>query len=266
MEAVAFVVKCRTAAPCGKWTAVPCARFRTRHGSRQKRRDGESGPVEQPWRWTAGGQTPLDGSSRGSTDQPVARALIRQNVTMRHDETSANTIAHGLVMRRSRVRIPKAARGPRPAGRRGPGRTPRRVAGLRPPLPLRSLHGRTPHDATGRGRPPASATAEPESARPVTTPLGGTPSAAVGAFAWSAPTVGFLFGVAVHPRARKHGFGRQICGFLVTEALRIYGAAALIVDDWNRPALRLYEGMGMQYRSLSAAAIRSPRVTSSDTW
>lgn len=84
------------------------------------------------------------------------------------------------------------------------------------------------------------------------------------AFASSAPTVGFLSGVAVHPGARKHGFGRQICRFLVTEALRIYGVSALIVDDWNRPALRLYEGMGMQYRPLSAAAIRSPRVTFSD--
>jgi len=84
--------------------------------------------------------------------------------------------------------------------------------------------------------------------------------AAVGALAWSAPTVGFLSGVAVHPEARKNGFGRQTCGFLVTEALRIHGAAALIVDDWNRPAIRLYEGMGMRYRPLSAAAFRSPRV------
>jgi hypothetical protein len=51
----------------------------------------------------------LDAASRGGTGQPVAPALIRTNVTGRHDEAPRNMIAHGLVMRRSRVRIPKAA-------------------------------------------------------------------------------------------------------------------------------------------------------------
>jgi hypothetical protein len=36
-------------------------------------------------------------------------ALIRKNVTGRHEEAPRGTNAHGLVMRRSRVRIPKAA-------------------------------------------------------------------------------------------------------------------------------------------------------------
>ncbi|MGY1502633.1 GNAT family N-acetyltransferase [Streptomyces sp. QTS52] len=81
--------------------------------------------------------------------------------------------------------------------------------------------------------------------------------AAVGAFAWCAPTVGFLSGVAVHPRARKRGFGRQVCDLLVTEALMVHGTVALMVNDWNRAAIRLYEGMGLQYSPLSAAAVRT---------
>ncbi|GAB2958267.1 hypothetical protein GCM10027075_67670 [Streptomyces heilongjiangensis] len=32
-------------------------------------------------RWPAGGRTPLGDVKRGSTDQPAAHALIRQNVT-----------------------------------------------------------------------------------------------------------------------------------------------------------------------------------------
>jgi len=57
-----------------------------------------------PWhlcRWTAGGQTPLEGASRGGTGQPVTCALIRKNVSRQHDEVLRNRIAHGLVMRRS---------------------------------------------------------------------------------------------------------------------------------------------------------------------
>jgi hypothetical protein len=64
-------------------------------------------------RVAAGGRTPLDGAVRGGTlvvnHGVAARALIRQNVTRQHDQAPRNTIAHGLVMRRSRVRIPKAA-------------------------------------------------------------------------------------------------------------------------------------------------------------
>ena len=53
-------------------------------------------------RWPPGGRTPLDGATRGSTPQPVVRALIRQNVTRRHHQVPHNTIARGLVMRRCR--------------------------------------------------------------------------------------------------------------------------------------------------------------------
>lgn len=80
---------------------------------------------------------------------------------------------------------------------------------------------------------------------------------AVGALAWCAPTVGFLSGVAVRPGARKQGFGRQVCEFLIAEALKVHGAAALMVNDWNHAAIRLYEGLGMRYRPLSAAMLRT---------
>lgn len=62
-------------------------------------------PSVQLLRWTAGGQTPLDRASRGGTGQPAARALIRKNVTGQHDAAPPSMIAHGLVMRRSQVRI-----------------------------------------------------------------------------------------------------------------------------------------------------------------
>lgn len=74
--------------------------------------------------------------------------------------------------------------------------------------------------------------------------------------AGSAPTVGFLSGIAVHPQARQNGLGWQVCGFLVAEALRVHGTAALMVNEWNHAAIRLYESLDMRYRSLSAAAVR----------
>ncbi|WP_333770490.1 GNAT family N-acetyltransferase [Streptomyces sp. IBSBF 2435] len=81
----------------------------------------------------------------------------------------------------------------------------------------------------------------------------GTPLA-VAALAWCAPTVGLLAGVATAPAARGRGLGRQICAFVLAEALAAYGTAALVVDDGNTPALRLYRSLGLAYRPLRAAA------------
>jgi ribosomal protein S18 acetylase RimI-like enzyme len=79
--------------------------------------------------------------------------------------------------------------------------------------------------------------------------------AAVGALAWSAPAVGFLAGVAARPAARGQGLGRQVCRFLLAAALARHGAAALMVDDANQGARRLYQGLGLHYRQLGAAAV-----------
>lgn len=78
---------------------------------------------------------------------------------------------------------------------------------------------------------------------------------AVTAAAWSAPDVGYLAGVAVHPEARGQGYGAAVCGFVLAEALARHAAAALMVDEQNRAAIQLYRGLGMSYRSLTAARV-----------
>jgi GNAT superfamily N-acetyltransferase len=78
---------------------------------------------------------------------------------------------------------------------------------------------------------------------------------AVTALAWSAPDVGYLAGVAVHPDARGRGHGAAVCRFVLAQALASYGAAALMVEEWNEPAIRMYRRLGMSYRTLTAAAV-----------
>ena len=78
---------------------------------------------------------------------------------------------------------------------------------------------------------------------------------AVTALAWSAIDVGYLAGVAVHPAARGQGLGAAVCGFVLAEALRDHGAAALMVDQWNDAAIRLYVKLGMRYRPVAVAAV-----------
>jgi GNAT superfamily N-acetyltransferase len=78
--------------------------------------------------------------------------------------------------------------------------------------------------------------------------------AAVAAHAWSAPTVGFIAGVATHSAARGQGLGRAVCTYVIAEALARHGTAALVVDDDNEPALRLYRALGLAYRPLRAAS------------
>lgn len=60
-------------------------------------------------RWTAGGQTPLDRVARSGTAQPRAPVLIRGNAMRRHHAAPGAMIAHGLVKRRSSVRIRQEA-------------------------------------------------------------------------------------------------------------------------------------------------------------
>lgn len=83
--------------------------------------------------------------------------------------------------------------------------------------------------------------------------------AATGTLAWCAPAVALLAGVAVHPRARARGLGRDIGAFLLAEALRRHEAAALMVEEWNHAARRTYAGLGLRYRPLAAAAVPGRR-------
>ncbi|MDI2132936.1 GNAT family N-acetyltransferase [Yinghuangia seranimata] len=80
---------------------------------------------------------------------------------------------------------------------------------------------------------------------------------AVAAEAWSAPTVGLLSGVAVHPSARGTGLGARICAFTVAEILADRGRCGLMVDDWNEPAQRVYRTLGFSFRPVAACAVTS---------
>lgn len=80
---------------------------------------------------------------------------------------------------------------------------------------------------------------------------------ATGTLAWCAPDVALIAGVAVHPCARGRGLGSDICAFLLNRALHRHEAVALMVDDWNHAARRLYRSLGLRYQAVAAAAVRS---------
>ena len=79
---------------------------------------------------------------------------------------------------------------------------------------------------------------------------------ATAADAWSAPTLGFLAGVAVPKCARGQGRARDVCHFVLEDLLVIYGRASLMVHEWNAAAIRTYSGLGMSWRLLRSAWIR----------
>lgn len=79
---------------------------------------------------------------------------------------------------------------------------------------------------------------------------------ATGADAWSAPAVGLIAGVVTDPAARGTGLGTRLCAFLLRTLLAEHGRVALMVDDGNTPATRLYERLGMHYRSVAGCATR----------
>jgi predicted GNAT family acetyltransferase len=55
-----------------------------------------------------------------------------------------------------------------------------------------------------------------------------------------------LMGVWTHPQERRHGYAREglseICGHLLAQRRAI----TLFVNDFNAPALRLYESLGFR--------------------
>ncbi|MBE3012828.1 GNAT family N-acetyltransferase [Microbispora sp. NEAU-D428] len=80
---------------------------------------------------------------------------------------------------------------------------------------------------------------------------------AVAADAWSAPTVGLLAGVATAVPARGRGLGERVCRFVASALLAEHGRAALMVDDWNRAAVAVYERLGFARRRVAAAGLRT---------
>ncbi|TQS17225.1 GNAT family N-acetyltransferase [Microbispora hainanensis] len=80
---------------------------------------------------------------------------------------------------------------------------------------------------------------------------------AVAADAWSAPTVGLLAGVATAEPARGRGLGERVCRFVAAALIAEHGRAALMVDDWNRAAIVVYERLGFARRRVAAAGLRT---------
>jgi GNAT superfamily N-acetyltransferase len=80
---------------------------------------------------------------------------------------------------------------------------------------------------------------------------------ATAADAWSVPEIGFVAGVATHPRARGRGLAAALCAFVTNELLRDRQRVALFADHWNEAAVRTYRRLGFTLRPLGAAA-RTP--------
>ncbi|MFI6317244.1 GNAT family N-acetyltransferase [Nonomuraea sp. NPDC050556] len=77
--------------------------------------------------------------------------------------------------------------------------------------------------------------------------------AAVAAEAWSAPSVGVLAGVATSDAFRGQGLAGRVCGWVSEQLLQAYGRVALVVDDDNVAALRVYERLGYRRRPILTA-------------
>ncbi|MEW9529505.1 GNAT family N-acetyltransferase [Microbispora sp. NPDC049125] len=84
------------------------------------------------------------------------------------------------------------------------------------------------------------------------------PLLTVAADAWPAPTVGLLAGVATAPQSRGQGLGERICRFVAAALLAEHGRVALMVDDWNGPAIGVYERLGFARRLVAAAEVADP--------
>lgn len=81
---------------------------------------------------------------------------------------------------------------------------------------------------------------------------------AVAGEAWTAPGLGFLSGVVTRQACRGRGYGRAVCALAVADLLAEQGAAALLVDAWNTPAIRLYRRIGMIWRGIRSAKYSHP--------
>jgi len=77
---------------------------------------------------------------------------------------------------------------------------------------------------------------------------------ATGALAWPSPQVTLLSGVAVDPATRGKGLALPVCATLAQAALADHAAVALMVEDRNTAARRLYTRLGLTYRPVAASA------------
>ncbi|MEV4393393.1 GNAT family N-acetyltransferase [Nonomuraea sp. NPDC049607] len=82
--------------------------------------------------------------------------------------------------------------------------------------------------------------------------------AAVAADAWSAPSVGLLAGVATAARFRGRGLAERVCGWVSSQLVATHGRAALMVDDVNTAAIKVYERIGYRRRPVLACQVTGP--------
>jgi predicted GNAT family acetyltransferase len=64
-----------------------------------------------------------------------------------------------------------------------------------------------------------------------------------------------LMGVWTHPQFRRRGFGRELLREVVGHLAREGKAVTLFVNDFNRPAMALYESLGFQRIGMNRALI-----------
>ncbi|NDL60004.1 GNAT family N-acetyltransferase [Phytoactinopolyspora mesophila] len=64
--------------------------------------------------------------------------------------------------------------------------------------------------------------------------------------------VGFISGLVTDPEFRGRGYGRAVTSFVANELLNTYGRVALMVDNNNDDALRLYRAMGFVGETVAA--------------
>ncbi|QYC41923.1 FR47-like protein [Nonomuraea coxensis DSM 45129] len=79
--------------------------------------------------------------------------------------------------------------------------------------------------------------------------------AAVAADAWSAPDVGLLAGVATGSAYRGRGLAERVCRWVSGRLIDTYGRAALMVDDDNPAAIRVYERIGYRRRPVMTSRV-----------
>ncbi|WP_221762321.1 GNAT family N-acetyltransferase [Nonomuraea sp. WAC 01424] len=82
--------------------------------------------------------------------------------------------------------------------------------------------------------------------------------AAVAADAWSAPSVGLLAGVATAARFRGRGLAERVCGWMSSQLVAAHGRAALMVDDVNTAAIKVYERIGYRRLPVLACHVAAP--------
>ncbi|MEU7860816.1 GNAT family N-acetyltransferase [Nonomuraea sp. NPDC049141] len=68
-----------------------------------------------------------------------------------------------------------------------------------------------------------------------------------------APSVGFLAEVATAARFRGRGLAERLCRWVSGELVAARGRAALMVDDGNLAAIRVYERIGYRRRAVMAS-------------